>query len=274
VAPEVVVERAGRPLQDAPGHPWGRHHPRPDPPRMRRRLDDVHPALYVIDNCDLRIDPRSYEKPIAVLTGPGGYSADDQVALRMTYHPHAQLFGKPTDANFGYVCNPSIDPAWTALFTCDDAYRINAPHTYLTHHDLPVDQPVWLPPDDVAQGQGHRRQRRSEMDRQPDALASARPYSARGRDRKEIRTLRGRETRSPPAALAAGRAGAPIRVPVPARRRHHRDRHPPACARWRARTRASSTRCSTASSTQLDGTTATPASAPDGSAPASYFPRK
>jgi hypothetical protein len=74
------------------------------------------------------------------------------IALRMTYHPYARIFGKPTNANFGDVCTPAIDPGWSTTYTCDESYRINAPHTYLTHHDIPVDQPVWLTPDDVAQG--------------------------------------------------------------------------------------------------------------------------
>lgn len=37
-------------------------------------------------------------------------------------------------------------------YACADAYRIDDPHDYLTHDDLPVDEHVWLTPDDVAQG--------------------------------------------------------------------------------------------------------------------------
>jgi hypothetical protein len=112
----------------------------------------ITPALYVIDNCDRTFDPRSYDKPIAVLTGPASQSADEWITLRMTYHPRARLFGKPTNGNFDAYCDAGLDPGWTTTYSCEETYRIDAPHDYLSHHDLPIDQPVWLTPDDVAQG--------------------------------------------------------------------------------------------------------------------------
>jgi hypothetical protein len=33
-----------------------------------------------------------------------------------------------------------------------DAYRVDAPHDYLTHDEVLVDEPVWLTSDDVARG--------------------------------------------------------------------------------------------------------------------------
>jgi hypothetical protein len=110
------------------------------------------PALYVIDNCDLSIDPRSYLKPIAVLTGPAAGSSGDQVALRMTYHPTARLFGESTNGAFNGPCPLTADPGWSMQYACDDAFRVTNPFDYLTHDELPVDEPVWLRPDDVAQG--------------------------------------------------------------------------------------------------------------------------
>jgi len=110
------------------------------------------PALYVIDMCDRTYDPRSYDRPIAVLTGPAAISSGDQVALRMTYHPRARIFGKSTNTAFNFPSPLDIDPGWRITYACADAYRIDDPHNYLTHDELPVDEPVWLRPDDVAQG--------------------------------------------------------------------------------------------------------------------------
>jgi C-terminal processing protease CtpA/Prc len=111
------------------------------------------PSLYVIDMCDHAFDPRSYDKPIAVLTGPGAVSAGDQVALRMTFHPRARTFGKSTNTSFNAPCRLDVgDPDWSMQYACADAYRIDAPHNYLTHDEFVVDEPVWLRPEDVAAG--------------------------------------------------------------------------------------------------------------------------
>jgi Peptidase family S41/Tricorn protease C1 domain len=116
-------------------------------------LPGFPPIHYVIDMCDGIYDPRSYNRPIAVLTGPGAVSSGDQVALRMTYHPRARVFGKTTNTAFNSPCPLNLsEPGWHIEYGCADTYRISAPHDYLTHDDLPVDQPVWLRPDDVANG--------------------------------------------------------------------------------------------------------------------------
>jgi Peptidase family S41 len=115
------------------------------------------PTLYIIDMCDRFHDPRSYDRPIAVLTGPNTVSAGDQVALRMTLHPRARTFGKPTNGAFSFISaldNSRIDlgPGWSARYAAANSYLIADPHDYLTHREFPVDEPVWLQPDDVAQG--------------------------------------------------------------------------------------------------------------------------
>jgi Peptidase family S41/Tricorn protease C1 domain len=111
------------------------------------------PDLYVIDMCDRLHDPRAYDKPIAVLNGPGAASSGDQVALRMTFHPYARIFGKTTNTAFNAPCPLNVgDAAWSIRYACADAYGVDDPHDYLTHDDLPVDEPVWLRPDDVAEG--------------------------------------------------------------------------------------------------------------------------
>lgn len=110
------------------------------------------PSLYVIDMCDRSYDPRAYDRPIAVLTGPGAASAGDQVALRMTFHPRARTFGKSTATAFTVPCDLALEPGWSSRYACADAYRINEPHDYLTHDEFVVDEPVWLRPRDVAEG--------------------------------------------------------------------------------------------------------------------------
>jgi C-terminal processing protease CtpA/Prc len=111
------------------------------------------PDLYVIDMCDRSYDRRAYDKPIAVLNGPGAVSSGDQVALRMTFHPRARIFGKTTNTAFNAPCGLNVgDAAWSIRYACADAYRVDDPQDYLTHDDLRVDEPVWLRPDDVAEG--------------------------------------------------------------------------------------------------------------------------
>lgn len=94
-----------------------------------------------------------YDKPIAVLTGPGAVSSGDQVALRMKFHPRARVFGKSTTAAFNA---PTIldlgNSDWTSRYADADAFLVSNPGHYLTHDEFIVDEEVWLTPDDVAQG--------------------------------------------------------------------------------------------------------------------------
>jgi hypothetical protein len=93
-----------------------------------------------------------YHRPIAVLTGPGAVSSGDQVALRMTYHPRVRVFGKGTAAAFNAPSRPSYHPNWYVAIATADAYRVDAPHEYLTHDEVRVDEAVWLTAEDVAVG--------------------------------------------------------------------------------------------------------------------------
>ncbi len=101
------------------------------------------------------IDPnpidRYYDRPIAVLTGPNCVSSGDQVALRLTYHPTAQVFGKTTAAAFNSPESIQIGPWFQAHVAVYDCARLDALAVPLTHREFPVDVPVWLEPDDVAQ---------------------------------------------------------------------------------------------------------------------------
>jgi len=103
---------------------------------------------YVIDP-----DPvdRYYDQPIAVLTGPNCISSGDQVALRMTYHPTARVFGKTTATAFNSPESIAIGAGFQAYVATADCARLDALDVPLTHREFPVDEPVWLQPDDVAQ---------------------------------------------------------------------------------------------------------------------------
>jgi len=94
-----------------------------------------------------------YNKPIAILVGPGALSSGDQVALRMKFHPMAKFFGKSTTAAFNSPTELDLgNQDWYCRYAVADAYLVNNPGHYLTHDEFGVDEDVWLTPDDVVQG--------------------------------------------------------------------------------------------------------------------------
>ncbi len=107
------------------------------------------PGTYVIPG-----NPFSYyDKPIALLTGPGALSSGDQVALRIKFHPMTKVFGKSTTAAFNSPTNLYFgNPDWTARLAIADAYLVSDPGNNLTHEEFEVDEYVWHNQDDVAQG--------------------------------------------------------------------------------------------------------------------------
>lgn len=101
----------------------------------------------------IRGDPTSfYDRPIAVLTGPGAVSSGDQVALRLKFHPNARFFGKSTNTAFNAPEEVFLDSLFYADYARYDAFLLSNPGEYLTHDPFLVDQPVWLNPEDVANG--------------------------------------------------------------------------------------------------------------------------
>jgi C-terminal processing protease CtpA/Prc len=126
---------------------------------LRARPDDhlkmelsTPPAVYVIPSNLFANEVLPYDKPIAVLTGPGALSSGDQVALRMTFHPRVRTFGKSTATAFNAPTGLSLSPLWSVRLAVADAFRVNSPHDYLTHDEFVVDEPVWMRPQDVASG--------------------------------------------------------------------------------------------------------------------------
>jgi hypothetical protein len=97
--------------------------------------------------------PADYDRPIAVLVGPGALSAGDQVANLFSFHPQARFFGESTSTAFNGPVGIQLPIAgWSSRFAQSDAYRLTDPTDLLTHDELHVDEPVWLTPDDVARG--------------------------------------------------------------------------------------------------------------------------
>jgi hypothetical protein len=94
-----------------------------------------------------------YNKPIAVLVGPGTVSSGDQVALRMKFHPMARFFGKSTTAAFNSPVELNLyNPDWYCRYAHSDAFLVSDPNNYLTHDEFTVAKEVWLTKEDVAKG--------------------------------------------------------------------------------------------------------------------------
>ncbi|MCA9758114.1 MAG: hypothetical protein KDA27_20135, partial [Candidatus Eisenbacteria bacterium] len=106
-------------------------------------------TAYTIDG-----DPETfYDKPIAMLLGPGCFSAGDQNAYRISLHPSTRAFGKPSAG--GHTAGslvPLGDPDWFMIVTSTTAYPVGEPGSYMHRVGVPVDEAVWLEPDDVAIG--------------------------------------------------------------------------------------------------------------------------
>jgi hypothetical protein len=107
------------------------------------------PSTYVIHGTAAA----DYDRPIAVLVGPGAISSGDQVAHLFRFHPRARFFGHSTSTAFNAPLSVPFTPTdWYGRYAAYDAYRPSNPSDYLTHDEFTVDVPVWLAPEDVALG--------------------------------------------------------------------------------------------------------------------------
>jgi hypothetical protein len=95
-----------------------------------------------------------FNKPIALITGPGAISAGDLMNITFRNHPNLKTFGKPTAAAYG--CYIPVDlqseDYYYASLQGGNFYLMSNPGQYLSHLDIPVDFPVWLTPEGVAKG--------------------------------------------------------------------------------------------------------------------------
>jgi hypothetical protein len=102
----------------------------------------------------------SYDKPIAVLIGPGCMSSGDQIALITALHPRAKTFGKPTNGTFNTPVYEDVHGDYFFRVALIDAFLGEYDNNCLTHKEFPnpVDFPevlyeeVWLTQEGVAQG--------------------------------------------------------------------------------------------------------------------------
>jgi hypothetical protein len=94
-----------------------------------------------------------YDKPIAVLVGPGAVSSGDQVAFRMTFHDRARTFGRSTSTAFNAPTSLSLPTEWYADYAAYEASLAADTTYFLTHREFPVDCPVWHTRDAVARGE-------------------------------------------------------------------------------------------------------------------------
>ena len=92
-----------------------------------------------------------YDRPIAVLIGPGSVSAGDLHAQRLLAHPMVRTFGKPSNGGFTLNDNPDYGPRWWTSRAIGSAYTVDR-NRFLAHTGVPVDFEVWLNADDVAVG--------------------------------------------------------------------------------------------------------------------------
>jgi hypothetical protein len=117
---------------------------------------DHHDSMCVAGGPDDFVVPEDtttyYDRPLAILTGPGAVSSGDQVTLQMTFHPEARVFGKPTAGAFNSPLWPDLAEGFFFGYANSDAFLAAEPGHYLTHDELPVDEHVWLTQEGVAQG--------------------------------------------------------------------------------------------------------------------------
>ena len=93
-----------------------------------------------------------YDKPIAILIGPGSISAGELEARRLSFHPRARIFGKA--AAGGNTGSDFIDLGnndWSAMLATGPQYLVST-HEYLSHQGLEPHERVWFDREDVAHG--------------------------------------------------------------------------------------------------------------------------
>jgi hypothetical protein len=95
-----------------------------------------------------------YDKPIAVLTGPGAVSNGDFESWRMKLHPRTRLFGKSSCGAFATSIVLDLgNTDWFFYLTYGNSYPVGQPKQYLVHTDLAIDEEVWLTKEGVINGQ-------------------------------------------------------------------------------------------------------------------------
>lgn len=139
-------------------------------------FDDTHETLEMVwrtgpaDRLALRLappfagplaivgDPATvFDRPLAILTGPGAVSAGDFNALRLRVHPRARAFGKPTNGAFTPATAATLplgaSERYDNAISFANAQRVDAPGAYLVGSEQVPDEDVWLEQADVLRGE-------------------------------------------------------------------------------------------------------------------------
>ena len=97
----------------------------------------------------------SYNKPIAVLTGPKSGSAGDLGPYAFSFHPRARSFGRATNGAFGqlnYVWQPADPYIGDFSLNVTEAQMVSADGDHLNGWAQEPDEAVWITADDAAAG--------------------------------------------------------------------------------------------------------------------------
>jgi hypothetical protein len=102
----------------------------------------------------------SFDGPVAVLVGPGAVSAGDFASLWAMHLPWVRSFGKSSAMALGLPTQPALGTSldlgpdwWFSTVSETNSHLVGSPRNYLIHTEFPLDEVVWLRPQDVAQGQ-------------------------------------------------------------------------------------------------------------------------
>lgn len=111
--------------------------------------DPQRPASALV----IRGDPNTfYDKPIAILIGPGSISAGELEARRLSFHPRARIFGKAAAGGNTGSDNINLGNSdWSAMLATGPQYVVST-HEYLAHKALVPHEKVWFDRNDVANG--------------------------------------------------------------------------------------------------------------------------
>lgn len=102
-----------------------------------------------------------WDRPIAILTGPGAVSGGDFYPMILSMHPLAKVFGRPSSSAFNAVSGYSLpSPDWSHRISVLSAHLTDYAGHYITRAEFPnvADFPwveyeeVWQTQDGVAGG--------------------------------------------------------------------------------------------------------------------------
>jgi hypothetical protein len=95
-----------------------------------------------------------YDRPIAVLLGPNCLSYGDITSWQLRYISNTRMFGRPPEAIFSGMWGPAQPSRPGYSLECPNLTMVDhsAPNVPRWGQEYPLDEEVWLTPDDVANG--------------------------------------------------------------------------------------------------------------------------